>query len=398
MPKETEGAPGYAELVRRARDLVPRLRERAAATERLRRLPDDTIADLHAAGLFRLFQPARYGGCEAPLSAYVEIGAALGQGCGSTSWVVNNLVAHNWMLGYWSEETQDEVWAKTPHALIGSGFIFPAGRAVKEAGGYRLNGRWAFSSGIDPSDWVMVAARVEPASPGGAPEPRFFLVPKQDCAVIDTWHVMGLVGTGSKDVEAKEIFVPEHRTLAAEFGKGGDHPGRRINPGPLYRLPWYSLFSFINAATAVGIAQGAVQEFIAATRTRLATYSGRQLNELATMQMRVAEAATLTDAAETLMLKDCAQAMDLAEADRLPTTEDKARWRRDGAFAAQMSGRAVDIIFAGAGGGAIGESHPLQRALRDVHAAQGHIGVNWDLNATMYGRVAFGLDPDFPLL
>lgn len=398
MPIGTEGSPDYAELVRRARELVPMLRARAQATETLRRLPDETIADLHAAGLFRLFQPARYGGCEAPLSAYVEIGAPLGQGCGSTSWVVNNLVAHNWMLGYWPEEAQDEVWAKTPQALIGSGFIFPAGHAQREGSGYRLTGRWAFSSGIDPSDWVMLAARVAAGAPDEAEEPRFFLLPKADCTIIDTWQVMGLAGTGSKDVEVKDAFVPAHRTLQAEFGKGGPHPGSTVNPAPLYRLPWYSLFSFVNAATALGIAQGAVADFIAATRTKLATYSGRHLADLATQQMRVAEAATLTDAAETLMLKDCAEAMAIAAGNNLPATEDKARWRRDGAFAAQMSGRAVDIIFAGAGGGAIAESHPLQRALRDVHAAQGHIGVNWDLNATMYGRVAFGLDPDFPLL
>ena len=116
------------------------------------------------------------------------------------------------------------------------------------------------------------------------------------------------------------------------------------------------------------------------------------------MQLRVAEAATQIDAAETLMLKDCEEAMRVAEAGKLTSMEEKTRWRRDAAYAVRMSVKAVDMLFAGAGGAAIVDSHPLQRALRDAHAAQGHIGLNWDANGTMFGRVALGLDPDFPLL
>jgi 3-hydroxy-9,10-secoandrosta-1,3,5(10)-triene-9,17-dione monooxygenase len=386
-----------AELVARVRLLVPVLRQRAAETEKLRRLPDATVADLQKAGLFRLFQPARYGGIEAPLRAFIDIGGTLGRGCGSTSWVYNNLVVHNWMLGYWPAQMQDEIWNADPQALIGSSFVFPGGRAEKVAGGYRLSGKWPFSSGIDASTWMMLAAPA--SSPDGkAPEPRFFVVPKSDYRAIDNWHAMGLAGTGSKDVTVDNIFVPEHRTLPAGAGKGGPHPGSKENPGALYKLPWYALFGFVNGATALGIAQGAVEEFTAATRARAATATGRQLADLATMQLRVAEAATQVDAAETVMLKDCDEAMRIAEAGKLASMDEKTRWRRDAAFAVRMSVKAIDLLFAGAGGAAILDSHPLQRALRDAHAAQGHIGLNWDANGTMYGRVALGLDPDFPLL
>ena len=383
-------------LIEHARALVPLLRERAAEAEKLRQLPADTMIALLESGLFRLFQPTRYGGIAAPFHSFVEIGAILGQGCGSTSWVFNNLVSHNWMLGYWPEEAQDEVWKSSPRALIGSSFVFPAGHAEKTATGYRLAGRWPFSSGIDVSDWMMFAAAVPAGS--GPPEPRFFLVPRKDCAVIDNWQAMGLAGTGSKDVTLDGIEVPAHRSLLATHGKGDAHPGSAINREPLYRLPWYALFGFVNGATALGIAQGAVAEFTAATRARLATASGRHLADFATMQLRLAEAATLVDAAETLMLKDCDEAMSIAMSNRPASAEEKTRWRRDGAFATRMSVRAVDLLFAGTGGSAIAETHPLQRALRDIHAAQGHIGLNWDLNGTMYGRVALGLDPDFPLL
>jgi 3-hydroxy-9,10-secoandrosta-1,3,5(10)-triene-9,17-dione monooxygenase len=386
-----------AELVMRARLLVPVLRQRATETEKLRRLSDATVGDLQETELFRLFQPARYGGIEAPFRAFIDIGGTLGRGCGSTSWVFNNLVVHNWMLGYWPLRMQDEIWQADPRALIGSSFVFPAGRAEKAPGGYRLSGQWPFSSGIDASAWMMMAAPVA-GSEGAAPEPRFFVLPRSDYTEIDNWHAMGLAGTGSKDVVADNVFVPEHRTLAAADGKGAAHPGSSVNPGALYKLPWYALFGFVNGATALGIAQGAVEEFTAAMRARAATATGRQLADLATMQIRVAEAATLVDGAETLMLKDCDEAMRIAEAGKLAGMEDKTRWRRDAAFAVRMSVKAIDMLFAGAGGAAIVETHPLQRALRDAHAAQGHIGLNWDANGTMFGRVALGLDPDFPLL
>ncbi len=389
-------SPDLSELLARARALVPSLREHAIETEKLRRVPDASIAALRQSGLFRLFQPARYGGIEAPARAFIEIGATLARGCGSTSWVLNNLVAHNWMLGYWPLAAQDDVWQARPDAVIGSAFVFPAGRAEKVAGGYTLSGRWPFSSGIDASDWVMLAANI--ATGADKIEPSFFLVPRADTTTIDNWQVMGLSGTGSKDVACDTIFVPEHRVIAAERGKGAPHPGSAVNPGPLYNLAWYALFGFVNGAAALGIAQGAVEEFTADMKARVTTNSGRSVADFASMQIRVAEAATLADAAEKLMLKDCDDAMAIAASGRQANNEEKARWRRDGAFAVRLTVRAVDILFAGAGGSAVAETHPLQRALRDIHAAQGHIGLNWDLNGTLYGRVALGLDPDFPLL
>lgn len=393
----TAAAPPHLEALREcAFGLVPALRERAAQCESLARLPDATIDALRSARLFRMFEPVRYGGAEVHVRGFVEIGAILGRGCGSTSWVFNNIVGHNWMLGYWPGEAQDEVWRDDPDTLVGSGLIFRCGKAERVPGGYRLTGQWPFSSGIDPSRWVMLGALL--AADGGEPAPHFFLVPEADYRVIDTWQVMGLAGTGSKDVAVDGIFVPAHRVVPAAVGKGGPHPGSAANPGPLFRLPWYPLFGFVNGATALGIAQGAVEQFTAAMQTRAATYSGRSLADLATMQLRVAEAATMVDAAETLMLKGCDEAWRFAETGMQPPLADRARWRRDGAFAAGLAVKAVDLLFAGAGGGAIQEQNPLQRAFRDVHAAAGHINLSWDLNGTLFGRVALGLAPEFTLL
>ena len=389
-------APSYPEMVERAQALVPALRERAQGAEELRRIPDDTVADLRAAGLWAAFRPARYGGGEIPARGYIELGAILASGCASTSWVYNNLVSHNWMLGYWPLAAQDEVWRADPDALIGSGLVMAEGEASRVEGGFHVKGRWPFSSGIDPANWVMLGGRVAPKE-GDPAEPHLFLVPRADYRVVDTWQVMGLAATGSKDVVVEGTFVPAHRAVPVAVGNGAPHPGSAVNPGPLYRLAWYSIFSFVNAGTPLGIALGAVRDFASSVRARAATYSGKALAELAPLQMRLAEAATLVDAAMTVTLKDCDEAMALAEKTVTPPLVDRARWRRDGAYAAQLAARAVDIVFAGTGGSAIHEAHPLQRALRDVHAANGHIGVSWDLNGGIYGRVALGLAPDFPL-
>ncbi|HXY98548.1 MAG TPA: acyl-CoA dehydrogenase family protein [Stellaceae bacterium] len=396
MPKAiraNSAPPSFTELRQRAEALVPVLRERAAKTEALRRLPEETIADLHRSGLFRMLQPARVGGSELPYAAMIELGAIIARGCGSTAWVLNNLASHHWMLGYWPKAAQDEIWGPSPDTLIGSAFIFPGGRARKVKGGYRLSGRWPFSSGIDPSAWTMIAA-VVPDEQTGAGEYRVFLVPASDYSVVDTWYVSGLAGTGSKDVVVTDVLVPEHRTLSTEAGKGGEHPGRAANPGTLFRLPWFALFGFVVASVSLGIAKGAIEQFVAATRGKLGTYTGRSLADFSTMQVHVAEAGALTDAAEAVMLRDCEEATAFAEAGQMPPMEDKVRWRRDGAYAARLCGKAVDIIFTAAGGGAIYESNPLQRAFRDIHAANGHFAVNWDANGINYGRVALGLPPD----
>src|SRR6185312_4596075 len=287
--KHTLAAPTFDELRQRAEALVPVLRERAAKTEALRRIPEETIADLHRAGLFRMLQPARVGGSELPYGAFVELAAIIGRGCGSTAWVLNNLASHHWMLGYWPQEAQDEIWGPSRDTLIGSAFIFPGGRARKAPGGYRLSGRWPFSSGVDASAWNMIAAVVPDEQTGGS-EYRVFLLPASDYSVIDTWYVSGLAGTGSKDVVVADAFVPQHRTLSVEAGKGGRHPGSTINPGPLFRLPWFALFGFVIASVSLGIAKGAIEQYVATARTKLGTYTGRSLADFSTMQVHVAEA------------------------------------------------------------------------------------------------------------
>src|ERR1700676_4564296 len=221
-------APNYSELLARAEALIPVLRERAPRAEELRRLPDETIADLHASDLFRVLQPKRVGGSELPFRALVELVSVIARGDGSTGWVLANLAAHHWLFGMWPKRAQDEVWGQSPDNLIGSALIFPRGRAQKVEGGYRLSGRWPFSSGVDPSSWNLIGGIFQDEE-SGSTAPCIFLLPASDYTIIDTWHVIGLAGTGSKDVVAEDVFIPDYRSLAAAQITGGPHPGSPAN-------------------------------------------------------------------------------------------------------------------------------------------------------------------------
>jgi 3-hydroxy-9,10-secoandrosta-1,3,5(10)-triene-9,17-dione monooxygenase len=396
MPDANKGRSGPSDLpalLARAEALVPVLRERAGRAEELRRLPDETIADLHQSGLFRILQPKRVGGAELPFRAIVEIVATIGRGCGSTAWVLANLAAHHWLLGMWPKQGQDDVWGGSPDDLVGSALIFARGRARAVPGGYRLTGRWPYSSGVDAAAWNMLGAIVTDEE-AGTNEPRVFLVPAGEYTIIDTWQVIGLMGTGSKDVAVEDVFVPAHRTLAVDHMTGGANPGSEVNPSALYRLPAISLFAFCIAGVSLGIAQGAIEHFTTTTRTRLSNFTGRNLADFNTLQVHLAEAAAIADAARALMLGDCDEAARIAAEGAVPSLEQRTRYRRDGAYAATMCTKAVDVLFTASGGGAIYARNPLQRAFRDVHAANAHYVLSWDINGAMYGRVALGLSPD----
>jgi len=302
---------------------------------------------------------------------------------------------HHWMLALWPRQCQDEIWGTDPDVLIASSLVFPAGKATLVAGGFRVSGRWPFSSGVDGSLWNMVGGIVQ----GDTPEYRLFCVPSADYRVIDNWHVMGLRGTGSKDVEAAEVFVPEHRSVAVDATKGGaTHPGAAANPGVIYRVPFIAGLSHMLTGIPLGIAQGAYDSFVEGLRGRASRYSGKNLADLTAMQMRVAEAGASLDAARALLRRDCLEAQEIAGRGDVPDLLTKAAWRRNGAFAAQLAQRAMDVVFKASGGTALFDTHPLQRSFRDLNAANAHISMIWDAQAATYGRVALGLECDNPTL
>jgi 3-hydroxy-9,10-secoandrosta-1,3,5(10)-triene-9,17-dione monooxygenase len=391
-----EHSPEVTAAIERARRLAPVVLERAHKTEALRRIPDETIGDLQSAGLFRILQPRQFGGAELPYDAVVQVTAALARGCASTAWVLANLANHAFMLALWPPEAQHEVWDINPDALIGSALMFPPGHATKTAGGYRLSGRWKFSSGIDACSWTMLGGIA--SADGELPDYRVFLLPAQDYRVIDTWHAAGLRGTGSKDVEVSDVLVPEHRSLAVNAMKGCAAPGTAVNSSALYRLPVFDMFPYVIAATPLGIAQGSVQVFSEDTRHRITSYSTTLLADYATTQSRLGEAAACARAAELLLSVNCVNAMKAADEGRVLERDEKVALRRDGAYAARLCTHAVDLLFEAGGGEFLYDQKYMQRAFRDAHAAQSHHALAWDATSTLAGKFMLGIAPDVPTL
>lgn len=387
----------YRDLMERARALAPSLAERAAKNEAARGLLPETLAELHAAGLFRFLQPQRVGGAELDYVALIDLGAELARGDASVAWVATNLASHHWMLAMWPGEAQEELWGADPDVLIASSFVFPAGKAERVPGGYRLSGRWPFSSGVDCSTWNMLAGQVR-AADGGAPEPRIFLVPKTDYRVLDTWHASGLAGTASHDVAIEEAFVPEHMSVAVADLKGGPTPGSVVNPNPLYRIPVFALFPHILTGPALGNAEAMLEGFTAVMRGRISNYSGASLAQFQTMQMRIAEAGARIDTARLAMRAACLEAGEDARAGQVLDMDRKLAIRRDAAFAVGLCTEAVDALYRAAGARALYTKDELQRRFRDAHAVAAHISFNFDVAGPAWGRVALGLEADNPTL
>jgi 3-hydroxy-9,10-secoandrosta-1,3,5(10)-triene-9,17-dione monooxygenase len=381
----------HAAMVAKARALVPRLRDRAARTEELRHLPPETELDLHEAGLFRMLQPRRIGGAELDYVALIDCADLLGQADASVAWNLANLASHHWMLGMFEPTAQDLVWGRDPDALIASSFIFPAGRATRVEGGYRLHGSWPFSSGVASCAWNMLASVVYSDDEADGIEYRIFLLPKADYKVLDTWNVAGLRGTGSCDVEVRDVFVPDYMTVAVGDLAGGPTPGSELNPNSLYALPVFALFPYVLSGVALGNAQACLDDYAEVVRHRISTYNHAKLSDFQSTQIKIAQASAKIDAARLIMRSTCLNAMEDARRGHVPDMATKTRYRRDGAYSVNSCTDAVSMLFAASGARGLFTTGVLQRQFRDAHAINSHLAFNFDAAGTNYGRVALGL-------
>jgi len=380
---------GYHEAMGRARECVPALKARAQKCEDARVLLPENEKLLHETGLFRFHQPRRFGGMELPFAAVVDIVAELARGCPSTAWNVGNLGCHHWILGYYEPRTQHDVWDENPDALIASSIALAAGRGKKVDGGFVVSGRWPFSSGVDNCQWNMLAVTIyEDTTPV---DWRLCLVPAKDYEIIDTWYAMGMIGTGSKDIEAKEVFVPERRALALGRCRGGlEHPGAELNGGPLYRVPIVASAGHPLSATALGAAEGAFESVLSSFKTRAGTYTGAKVADFQAVQVKLAEARCLIDSATALM-RGSAEGFDaIAQKNEIPDLATKLHWRAQNAYAVRQARQAVETLWSCYGANAIYTRDPLQRFHRDLQAINQHFSFNFDIAGAAYGSVALG--------
>ncbi|MSQ70977.1 MAG: flavin-dependent monooxygenase [Betaproteobacteria bacterium] len=386
-----------AELRSRAQALAPVLRARAEQTERDRRVSVETTQMLHDADLFRLMQPARFGGFEYGFTELMDISSELARGCASSAWCYGLGVVHQWMLGAFPEEAQDEIEQDSPCAVI-AGSYAPQAQALAAEGGFRIKGKWGFTSNCDNASWMLVGVMFPPEAGGKGPVPGFLLVPARECTIEDNWHTVGLAGTGSKNIViGDELFVPRHRMLTFPQLSSSNPPGTAVNKNPIYRIPFLAGVPVSLVVPAIGVVQGALEEFLDMARVRVTkgavSGGGNKMAEFQTIQIKVAEAAACLDAASLLLYRDMREVQSAVAAGEAISVDTRIRNRRDQAFAVKLTCQAADLLYAAVGGGGLFLSSGIQRAWRDAHAVAKHVSLNWDWVGSMYGQHRLGLEP-----
>ena len=372
----------HDEYIRAARESSHAIRARAAECESLRRLPDETFESYQRSGLLRALQPHRWGGFELNPLTFFDAVAEVAAACPSSAWFLSVVGVHNWQLGLFPEQAQRDVWGKDTSVLISSSYA-PTGKVERVDGGFRLSGRWSFSSGCDHCQWVFLGG-VAP-SDGPIPDMRTFLLPRSDYRIIDNWHVAGLAGTGSKDIAVEGAFVPEHRTHRFLDAYNFQSPGQAVNRGPLFRLPFGCLFAFSIAVPAIGAARGALDAYRSYMQAKVAAYDGSKVADDPFAQRRLSEAALEIAAAEA-DVQDTWKAMCArAEAGETIPMAARARARWSAANIVLRGVRAVDLLFEASGGRALFLDNPMQRYFRDVHAMRNHALNNPDKASQVFG-------------
>jgi 3-hydroxy-9,10-secoandrosta-1,3,5(10)-triene-9,17-dione monooxygenase len=356
-------------LVAEAERIAPELDAARAEGDELRRLPDAVWTRLLHGGFLRSLQPKRWGGGEVHLVEFMDAIFTLSTANPSAGWVAGVVGVHPWQLALFDDRAQDDLWADDPTTMHSSSYN-PTGQAERVDGGYKVWGRWSFSSGCDHCRAVNLGAIV----PGGGdlPEFRSFLLLPGQYRIDDNWHVSGLKATGSKDIVVDETFVPEHRTQShLDYALGAPLPGQTRNDGPLYRLPWSVVFNMALAASVLGSARGFLDTWVEETRGRVVPGVGRLVDDALT-QRRLVDALWDLDAAITVLRADARSVWGMAEAHHTPTMDERARLRWNTNRGCERVAAACAGLFRASSGRSAFSDHPLQRRFQDLQAGLGH--------------------------
>lgn len=366
------------------------LRAQGAIGDDLGRLSDETVRILKESGLTRMTQPKDFGGLETHICEYFEAVINVGSLDGNAGWIAGVVGVHPHGLAHGYRELQEELWGEDPDTWIASPYA-PLGRAQIVEGGYLLNGRWGFSSGTDHCTWIVLGGMVVDEQDAVIdPTPKHFVLPRPDYDIVeDSWDVMGLKGTGSKDIIVTDLFVPAHRvidTAGLAEGTGGHDPIR--HESTLYRLPRNLVFSGVITAGTLGLAKGTLDSFVEYSRGR-ETRNGRA--DLDPHQLAaVGAAAADIDASITHVLSDMEAIWDQCDRGEVPSFEDRLRVRRNQLAAAHRAVRAADDIFKLSGGAAIHLKHPIQRFWRGAQTALHHASNQTGMIYDAYGLSTYG--------
>ena len=387
---ERPPVPTDAELVARARTLLPLLRKNAAEGEQQRRVLDESIEALEDAGLFKIVTPKRYGGYETSVKTMLDVSSTVAEADGATAWVLALTNVCNWLTGLFPERAQNEVFAKENAKVCG--VLTPTATTTKVEGGYRVTGKWSYNTGSMYADWVVMGIPVVDEA-GEVVDQGAALMPRADLELEETWFVSGMRGSGSNTMIADDVFVPEYRVLSVPGSMMGHAPSEHLEDEALYRSSLVPVLALILVGPQLGMGR-AVLEFVREKAPKKAiAYTGfAQQSKSTAFQLQVAQAALMIDTAHLHAYRAAADIDDAArkgEALDLPT---RARIRADTGWAAEHITRAIDMLMSAHGSGGFAEVSPLQRMWRDSNIAARHAMVLPMVNYELYGKVLLNDD------
>ncbi|WP_293353802.1 acyl-CoA dehydrogenase family protein [Phenylobacterium sp.] len=378
-----------ARLIAAARELAPRIAARAAADEKARRISDDTIREAGEAGFFRIMVPKSMGGYELDWETVCRVIVEAGRYDGSSAWQLGFFIMHNWLWLGLSEQAQEEVYGPKGYST-GPVMLAPAVKARKVDGGFVLNGRSRWATGINHAEWVFVSTMVEGEEKLGF---RDFMIPAGEVIVHENWDVAGMCATGSHDVEYPDLFVPAHRSANLTAAFSGENPDILLHKGPKYRIPRFTSMIFGSSSPLVALAHGAVETF----RKKVEGYTspvtgGRTIDNIPAVN-RLAKAQIRLDAAEQYLYSIARRMLEWNT--EAPLTQLQRVQIRAGVVHVTNEAREiVQSVAATSGSGAYTLDQPMQRYLRDVSMMATHFYHDQDTGYEPLGRVMVGLDPN----
>ena len=374
------------ELLERVNGLLPGIAARARQAEVDRRPHDETIRELVDADIMRMLVPKRFGGHEMDLGTLTAVGRALSQSCMSTAWVTVFYLGHNWMLTKFPEQGQKEFFAGKCYTMAP---IQPSPmlRIKQVPGGYEVNGRSSYSSGIMHADWVILAK-------SGGPDARAFVVRKEDIEIDDVWHMSGMSGTGSNDVIAHDLFVPEHRTLDAATLY---NTAASIHDNPLYRIPLLPFIYCEVMGVYVGGLDGATRAYEDIVRKKTRAHIGDKVAERQSVHVNLGQAHARLQACDALLDRLVAETQSVAQAGGFDI-EKRLELKLRAGYINDLCRQSVNEMASLGGTSAFHRDSPLQRFFRDLNMLATHAFTDRQGAYELWGRQRLGFEPNSPLI
>lgn len=371
--EDSRGVPTAEELIARAQAMIPTLKARARDCVRQRNVSSETIAEMKAAGFFRILQPKRWGGYEMHPNVFFEVQKALAEGCMSTGWMYGVVGCHPYEMALFHDEAQEEVWGDDADMLVSSTYQ-PVGKVTHVEGGFRLSGRWGFSTGSVHCGWVLLGAFCPPKEDGTPAEMRTFLLPRSDYTINeDAWHTFGLQGTGSHDIIVDDAFIPDYRTHRSIDGFLCQNPGQEVNTAPLYSLPWAQVFVRSVSTAAFGGAEAAIKAGMAIMQDRVSTNTGKASKDDPMLQAALARAIAEKSEMETTLRLTFEELMGYAERGEAIPMEKRTFFAYQSSTVVRRLADLIDDIVKQLGGRAIYMTSEIIQPWLDLHAGRAHV-------------------------